>query len=287
MKQILVIFILVSNFFFTPAYADSKKDDKAPLLPQGDFSALRVMNPQFIDQVIDGLRLKLKNDHIVQLSSIEIPGIDPYEPSDISIQAKEFLTSLLKDKEVRLYQSKDPDKGRLNRMGYDLAHLERKDGDIWIQGALLANGFARALPSAHNPEMAAQMFALEQTARTEKRGMWADEQKGHYTVLTPDTTTGFTGQFVLVEGTVKTVAAMKNRVFLNFGPDWRSDFTISIEPSVRKDLAKKGIDTIQLDHKRIRVRGWLEEWNGPHIKLTHPTLLELLPDSSEASMLSP
>ena len=42
-------------------------------------------------------------------------------------------------------------------MGDTLAHLETHDGNLWVQGALLAAGLARVRPTERNPEMAAQM----------------------------------------------------------------------------------------------------------------------------------
>jgi hypothetical protein len=68
------------------------------------------------------------------------------------------------------------------------------------------------------------------------------------------------------------------RIYLNFGDDWRSDFTISID---RKDVPAfpaAGIDVKALAGKRVWVRGWIEWRSGPMIAATHPEQLELLPD---------
>jgi micrococcal nuclease len=65
-------------------------------------------------------------------------------------------------------------------------------------------------------------------------------------------------------------------LYVNFAEDWRHDFTIDI---ARKDLAafeSSGVDLERLAGKRVRVRGWVEWWNGPMIKATHPEQIEVL-----------
>jgi len=57
-------------------------------------------------------------------------------------------------------------------------------------------------------------------------------------------------------------------IYVNFAEDWRHDFTIAI---ARKDLAAfetAGFDLERLAGARVRVRGWVEWWNGPMIKAT-------------------
>jgi hypothetical protein len=80
------------------------------------------------------------------------------------------------------------------------------------------------------------------------------------------------------------------RIYLNFGNDWRSDFTISIDRKDVRAFAAAGIDLKGLAGKRVRVRGWIEWRNGPMIAATHPEQLELLPDapaSGDAMPTSP
>jgi hypothetical protein len=77
-------------------------------------------------------------------------------------------------------------------------------------------------------------------------------------------------------------------VFLNFGYKWRTDFTISIVPDVRKIFARAGLNVVDLGRKTVRVRGWVEEWNGAHIKLEQPERLEILDrETSEEPDIAP
>ena len=72
------------------------------------------------------------------------------------------------------------------------------------------------------------------------------------------------------------VAVVRGRLFLNFGADWRSDFTVTFRSRDRKRLEREGYDYRALAGRRIRVRGWLKSWNGPMIEATHAEQIEVL-----------
>ncbi len=73
-------------------------------------------------------------------------------------------------------------------------------------------------------------------------------------------------------------AVVRGRVYLNFGPDWRTDFTIAIAPRDRRRFTRAGLLPGDWDGRRLRVRGWLKRYNGPMIEATHPEQIELLAD---------
>lgn len=286
-KVILVFFLAGASFF--PATTHAQAPEKAQTgiaVPGADFADLRMIDIYTVDQVIDPLRVRLKNGDIVQLATIEIPGYNPYEPGEVSAAALDYLKELLPpNTQIRLYQTKDAEKGRTNRMGYRLGHIERRKDDLWIQGALLTHGHARILPSAHNPEMAIQMLALEKEAQQQKRGLWAMEK---YAALTPETVHDSPEGWVIVEGKILKTAIVRNTVYLNFGDDWRTDFTIAVKAPVRRQLSRQGIDLLNMAHETIRIHGWLESYNGPYIELNHPVWLEkALPERAENTMLAP
>lgn len=247
----------------------------------GNFAEMRQMDTAGVDQVIDPLRIGLKDGRIVQLSGIDIPGLNvdnPDETGDIVFVAYSFLQSRLGNKQVRLYQTKNAKEGRTNRMGYHLAHLALSgDKGEWVQGTLLAAGLARVRPSERNPEMASQMLALEEKARRGKKGLWADPR---YTALTPETAMRSLNDWGVVEGTVHATAMNNNTIYLNFGADWKSDFTVGIEPGVRKKLAAGGVDPLSLGGRNIRIHGWIRDYNGPFIDLLSPAWIEILTDNA-------
>lgn len=105
--------------------------------------------------------------------------------------------------------------------------------------------------------------------------MWKDTA---FRIRTPETAGSDTGKFVFVSGRITDVAETYSRTYLNFGEDWKTDFTISIDKSMARDMKESGIELMPLKNRMVRVRGWLEDWNGPHIKLYTPEHLEILPE---------
>ncbi len=64
--------------------------------------------------------------------------------------------------------------------------------------------------------------------------------------------------------------------YLNFGDDWRTDFTISIAPKSVRLFKAAGIELGTYEGRSVRVRGWLKSFNGPMIEATHPEQIEVL-----------
>jgi endonuclease YncB( thermonuclease family) len=246
----------------------------------GDFAELRQMDTTVIERVIDPLRIQTRDGRIVQLAGIDVPGLNPYEPDENAVAARDLLEGLLKGQQVRLYQTKNAKSGRMNRMGHPLVHIGiAKENGAWAQGTLLAAGLARVRPSQRNPEMAAQMITLEDKARDEGKGMWADPANAG---LTADNAVQGVGNLALVQGRVISAAMVGNIMYVNFGPDWRTDFTIGIDNDVRQDLLAAGIDPMKLGGATVRVRGWLRDYNGPYMDLLNPAWLGILTEPDTA-----
>lgn len=277
MPKILVIFLLLSSFFPTPVHAQEStapvQEKEYVALPHADFQALRLTKTDQVTQIIDPLRVRLHDGTIVQLASLDIPDMAMHDSGPYAVAARDFLEELLDKQPVRLYQTKSAESGRENRMGHQIGHLARKSDDTWVQGALLAGGLARILPTTRNLEMSDAMIALEDEARAAQRGLWADPA---YAVLTPDTADQGRNSWAIIEGRPLKIAAVKNVIYINFGADWRTDFTIVVDTAVRKKLAQNGINVMDLTGKTLRVRGWVEDYNGPAVKLSAAPWLEVL-----------
>jgi micrococcal nuclease len=78
---------------------------------------------------------------------------------------------------------------------------------------------------------------------------------------------------VLVRGRVRAVARAAEFVYLNFGEDWRRDFTVRADARDAARFARQGLD---LERLEIVVRGLLFEANGPMIELAHPAQIEVM-----------
>lgn len=222
--------------------------------------------------VIDGDTLVLADGREVRLVGIQAPklplGRAGFEPWPLAAEAKAELEAVALGRHLDLgYGGR-----RGDRHGRVLAHLFGAEGH-WIQGELLAAGMARVYSFADNRAAVAEMLALERAARAAGRGIW-----GHpfYAVRSAETAGDWLGGFELVEGRVQAVGRGGGAAFLNFTEDWRQDFTLVLDRDAQKLFEAEGIALDGFAGKRVRVRGWLESYNGPMIEVSHPEQIELL-----------
>lgn len=217
--------------------------------------------------VIDGDTMTLAGGSEVRLVGIQAPKLPlgrPGQPTwPLAEAAKATAEELCLGRTVRLaYGGREVD-----RYGRLLAHMTTEAG-LWVQGEMLARGMARVYTFADNRARAAEMLGLESHARAARRGIWADR----FYAVRPAAAPGEIpiGGFELVEGPVLKAATVKGRGYLNFGPDWRTDFTVTMAPRTLKSFG--GIDDYR--GHTVRVRGWIEWRDGPMIEATHPEQIE-------------
>jgi hypothetical protein len=209
----------------------------------------------------------------VRLVGIQAPklplGRPDFAPWPLADEAKQALAALALGTRVTLAYGG----ARVDRHGRRLAHLYRDDG-VWLQGEMLRLGLARVYSFEDNRALVAEMLAIEGAARAAGRGIWSE---AFYAVRRAEAAAAVpVDSFELVEGRVLSAAVVKGRAFLNFGADWRSDFTVSIAPRHRRLFEREGHDIAAFEGRTIRVRGWVRWWNGPMIEITHPEQIEML-----------
>ena len=264
--------------FFFIAQTDVWANTPAPASPAvitGDFSKMKRTGSNRVDAVIDARTILMKDGKIVRLLGLDYPLNAGESLNPAEVAAKDRLEKLLPESsEVEVWQSFNSKTGRVNRMGHILAHLVTKKDGRWINGTLVDEGLGWTMTDASNPELADQLYTLEDKARAGKKGLWSD--KLPYGVLTADKADIGIGSFRVVEGKITRAATSSNNLYLNFGSDMKKDFTVMITPGLRKILARKGIDPMALAGRTVRVRGWLRSWNGPFLELETPERLELL-----------
>lgn len=221
--------------------------------------------------VVDGDTVTLDDGRSVRLVGIQAPKLPLGRPGfvawPLADQARRKAIDLCMGKTVRLAYGG----ARQDRYGRALAHLF-VGTDTWVQGEMLTQGLARVYTFADNRALAADMYALEAEARSARRGIWGDP---FYRIREPENVARDVGTFQVVEGRVFRAARVRTRVFLNFAEDWRSDFTILIAARLLPAFEAAGVDLLGLAGRRVRVRGWVKEWNGPMIEATHPEQIEV------------
>lgn len=225
-----------------------------------------------VTEVVDGDTVVLDNGRQVRLVGIQAPklplGRPGFEKWPLADAAKAALEDMVLGQTVSLgYGGLRTD--RYNRL---LAHLFLPDGE-WVQGRLLEDGMARVYSFPDNRALVADMLLREIRARGEQRGIWSVP---YYTVLDTAAAAHHIDRFALVEGRVLETARVRGQTYLNFGDDWRTDFTISIAARDWKQFEAGSISHEDYRGRLVRVRGWLRERNGPMINATHPEQIEVL-----------
>ncbi len=237
-------------------------------------------DPVEVVAVVDGDTVVLADGRQVRLVGIQAPklplGRAGFEAWPLAEEAKAALAGLALGRTVRLgYGGRQVD-----RHGRALAHLaiaEGADAGLWLQREMLARGLARVYSFPDNRALVAELLAAERAARAGGRGIWADPW---YRILTPDELARELfprlDSFQIVEGRVIAAELAGKRGYLNFGDDWKSDFTVSIDAAALRLFDDAGLPVQSYQGRRIRVRGWVKSFNGPMIDATHPEQIEVL-----------
>jgi len=256
----------------------------ASLLLMGNIKSPSIATPKpgetgRVVRIVDGDSFVLANpdgDEVsVRLSAIQAPRTAqraakawPY-----AYEAKAGLSALIKGRIVQLFYGGET----RDRFGRAVAQVYTLDNsgepDLWVQGEMIRLGLARVYSWKGELADMAALYALETQARDRSRGLWGDK---YYAVRKPDPDplAQYVDSLQIVEGIVTSTADVRGRIYLNFGADYKTDFTIAIAKKNVKRFAM--INPVGLMGARVRVRGWIEMINGPMIWLDHPGRLEIL-----------
>src|SRR5262249_44275621 len=124
-------------------------------------------------------------------------------------------------------------------------------------------------------EGAADLLANERPARESKLGLWAEP---YYAIVAAERFTDLLaerGHFTIVEGKVLSVRESGGTIYMNFGRRWSEALTVTLSKRNERNLGVAGLDPKRLENRRVRVRGWIEERNGPRIEALRPEQIEI------------
>ena len=239
---------------------------------------LRMVPGGVVVQVTDGDTVVLDSGLVVRLIGTQAPklplGREDFETWPLAPEAKAALEALALNKNVQLgYGGEEVD-----RYERSLAHvfIEGDDGQVWAQQAMVAQGLARVYSFPDNRKCLDLLFAAEGRARLSGLGIWRDPYYSVRAANAPGDLLARAGHYELVEGRILLAEQSGGRVYLNFGRFWKEDFTAVIEAPALRLFAAAGIDPLVLDGALVRVRGWVDDRDGPRIELTHPEQIEVL-----------
>lgn len=148
------------------------------------------------------------------------------------------------------------------------ATLVRPDGpaegeDLAVALLGAGAGLARPEPGVE-PACTAARLAAEAQARQAKLGVWA-RPDAVLSATDERTLMRHAGLFVIVAGRVRAAGATRDRVYLNFGPRWREDFTVIIRKEDFATILGDSLDPAMLRGTMVEVRGVVREDGGPAI----------------------
>lgn len=240
--------------------------------------SLDMMPGGTIVEVTDGDTVVLNDGRKVRLIGTQAPklplGREGFETWPLAPEAQKVLSDLALNKPARLGFGGE----RIDRYDRALAHLfvETADGEIWAQLFMVEQGLARVYSFPDNRACLDQLFAAEARARTERLGIWSNPYYSVRAADRPDDLLNRVGHYELVEGRVLLADRSGSRVYLNFGRFWKEDFTAVIEGPALRLFEADGMDPTVLEGALVRIRGWVDDRDGPRVEITHPEQIEVL-----------
>ena len=161
-----------------------------------------------------------------------------------------------------------------DRYGRLAGQVYAGDG-IWLQEFVIRRGAARFAGGVAGPDHRRALLSAEAAARQSGSGLWGS---GHWMVYEADAPQLIPNGFRIVTGTVRRVARVGRMTFLNFGDEWRSDFTAgsTLRAVSGQDGSADPLPLRALEGRRVRVRGIVRTYNGPYLEIAAPDQIELL-----------
>jgi endonuclease YncB( thermonuclease family) len=267
-KHLLILMVIC--IAAVPCQAEAVPFDTTGLKPCGTVTATRA---------IGGARFETPDGDVIKLALVKAPELwekgAPYRSWPHAVEARDALAALIRDRELTLYCESD----RLNRLGEIVAHV--LDGDTWLQAQQVAGGHVFIFPSPTRRRGIDTLYRLEDIARQNRTGLWAYDNLQPITV---DSRRLQPGMLRIVTGRVLKADKVGDTVYLNFGADWRTDFTIEVPAAAQRHFERRGLDPLSLGGKTVEVRGWVDWKAGPRILIQGPGQIRLLPEQAPAGI---
>lgn len=242
-----------------------------------------------VTRILDGETVLLDDNREVRLigalaprSPDMRPDAEPWPPEE---ETKTALRDLVLGRRVELAFGGR----RHDRYGRLLAHVFLDlDGErIWVQGRLLSGGHARAYGVAGSFACLRELLAHERAGRDERIGIWS---RGTYAVRAASGAGALLrlrNTYQIVTGRVARVAVTKSSTYLNFGRDWRRDFTAGVSAKLLRANPQWAKTLAALAGRRVEVRGWIEYRNGPFVRVEDPGQIVVVDETPPAPKPAP
>jgi micrococcal nuclease len=217
-----------------------------------------------VSKVFDGDSVLLSDGREIRYIGIDAPETGGNRPEEFGgDEAADLNERLVDGKEVRL----EFDTEKKDHYGRTLAYVYV--GPTMINRELVLSGVALAVPYPPDLKHESDLSEAMNAARRAGRGLWADT--GRWMVASGNAGE-YIGQSKTVVGRVVSTGVIGAGIFLNFGPDYTTDFTAFIPRDDLPYFSQTGIAD-PADYyrgKTVEVAGSIYEKNGPSITVRHP-----------------
>lgn len=178
--------------------------------------------------------------------------------------AQQELQALTAGKTVKLLLNPTRREDRYGRLLAQVIVPGADGQEISVAERLLADGLVHVYPLSGREIGTSELLPIEARARAQKLGLW---QLPDLQPTPPEQAQTRYGHYALIAGKVLSARKTKTMLQLNFGPEYRTDFTVQVD---KRDWSKfKAVDLLALQGKRVLVRGYLYEDYGPAMRLTN------------------
>ena len=234
---------------------------------KSDYSNIKVL------EVIDGDTVRLENQRLLRYIGIDTPEIRIrngnnfiYKPQPFAEEAKEFNRKLVEGKTVRI----EFDVEKIDKYGRLLGYVFVKEK--FVNAKLLEEGYAVLFTNPPNLRYVELFKKLQKEAQDNKRGLW-----GAYEVIDSNMAYLYINQIRTVKGKVLNSYKTDKCIFLNFGKDYKKDFTIVIFKDNFKYFYERNIDPKNFyKGKTVQITGKIIDYNGAEIVARTPEDIEVI-----------
>ena len=228
-----------------------------------------------VAKIDEGLDITLQDGRSLHLAGLD-PPLPTHDHPDLASKAQNALAQHL-GAGISFVPSPAPDRwGRLPAFVF----IQDQPGEApqSLAKALLAQGFARFMPTLEARPCRAEFLAAEEVAREAHLGLWRDPS---YAVLEATDRAAFDDKGatnVIVEGRLLSVTSNTFRTTLAFSPRPERGFAVTV---LQRNLAifeRSGLSFRALIGQRLRIRGLLDLRFGPQIEISSPDDIERISD---------
>lgn len=227
----------------------------------------------YVSEVIDGDTVKLKNGRLIRYIGIDTPEISQklngewrLNPQPMSREAKKFNEAMVLHNEVTIE--------------YDIEKTDRYDrllAYVYVNGKMVNEqmvheGFAFLLCIPPNNKHNERLHTALKDAYSKKKNIWkyADTH-----VIDSSRAHEYIGTLATVQGKILHVGKSKKASYLNFGSNYKKDFTGVIFTGSKSQLPYD-FEISSLKGKNVRIFGMIKEYNGPEIIINSPEQLQII-----------